>query len=189
MRARRTLDGLLREVQTSQRAASIDEAALLRRANQFVLPARHYESGTFDLVHYDFALGAGYLDRFRLVLEGTDLAPRLGQLGPFLIATRKPLNELIVTGPFGVVVVDKESPVLLVDMSESQPQAATTYVNEFKEAVRVTLPAQTDTLEPLRASFASGLIKAGEALPFIAQALAGTRHLLAPPPVVRGVAP
>lgn len=186
VRARKALGGLLREVQANQRAASIGEAALLRRANQFVLPARHYEAGVFGLEHYDFALGAGYLNRFRLVLDGPEFAPRLARLGPFLIASRKPLDELVIIGPFGAVVVDQASPVLLVDMTESQPQAAATYINEFKEAVRVTLPAETDTFDPLRAHFASALLKLGEALPFVAQSLASTRRMLAPLPAARG---
>jgi hypothetical protein len=71
-------------------------------------------------------------------------------------------------------------------VSVKPEQAAPAYINEFKEDVRVNVPTQTETLEPLRASTASGLTKVGEALPLIAQAFASTRNLLVPAPDARG---
>jgi hypothetical protein len=182
LRARQCLDGLLRETQASQRASSITEADLLQRANQFVLPARGYEKGAFRLEHYDFALAAGYLNRFQLALSKPEFAERLARLGPFLIASPLPLNELVKLAPDGRLVVDTSAPVLLVDMTESNPKAAPAYLNAFKDAVRTGLPEETTTLEPLRARFASVVLTTAEALPFVAEAYAGTRKLLAAPP-------
>ena len=196
LQARKSLGGLLNEVQATQVAASIDEAALLRGANQFVLPARRgaAEPGSvdrpgaqrFSIDQYDFELAAGYLNRFRLVLDGPEFAPRLARLGPFLIATQKPVGEIVTQSADGSISIDRTAPVLLIDLTGSRPEAAPIYVEGFKQAVRFVLPQQSTSFQPLRAQFASVLIRFGEALPFVAEALASTRRLIDPAPAARG---
>jgi len=175
-RARRALANVLREVQASQTAQSLGEAGLLRQANQFVIPARDYRGGEFALGHYDFALSAGFLNRVRVALNDEALRRRLDQLGPFLIATRRPLNEMS-----SAEVGDRSDPpvlVMLVDMSGAHPEAMAAYINGFKDAVRNTAPERLRQLSPLRAEFASLLLKLNEALPFVAEAFADTNKML-----------
>ena len=199
LQARKSLAGLLNEVQATQTAASIDEAVLLRGANQFVLPARRSAAGPesaqrpgvqrFSTDEYDFDLAAGYLNRFRLVLDGPEFAPRLARLGPFLIATQKPVGEIVTQSADGSIAIDRAAPVLLIDLTGSRPEAAPIYVDGFKQAVRFALPQQTASFQPLRAQFASVLIRFGEALPFVAEAVASTRSLIDPAPAARGALP
>lgn len=179
--AHAALAGLLREIQASQRAASVADGALLAQANQFVLPARGYAHGAFELRHYDFALAADHLNRARLVLSAAEYGRRLAGLGPFFVATRKPLGELVQPAPGGGWALDTASPVLLVDMTGAHPKAMAAYVNSYKTAVRETLPEQTASLQPLRARFASAVLRLAEAVPFVAEAYASTSRLLHAP--------
>lgn len=175
-KARQALGNVLREVQSGQSAASLGEAGLLRQANQFVIPARDYSGGDLGLEHYDFALSAGFLNRVRVALNDEALRRRLDQLGPFLIATLRPLNEQSVAADG--MPRDSSALVMLVDMSGAHPEAMAAYINGFKDAVRKTLPGRFQQLSPLRAEFASLLLKTNEALPFIAEAYADTNKML-----------
>lgn len=178
--ARRALAALLREIQAGQPTSGVPERELLARTNQFVVPARGYTQGPLTLAQYDFALSAAHLNRFRLVLDSPDQQDRLAGLGPFFIATRKPLYELVHQGADGRWIVDTASPILLVDMTRAHPDAMATYTNTYRDAVRAALPESTTTLAPLRARFASALLKTAEAVPMVAEAYASTAKLLKP---------
>lgn len=181
-RAREALEGLLHEIQASQPTTAMSEPDLLREANQFVLPAHGYDKGAFRLEHYDFQLAAGYISWFKIVLAETEIWSRLDRLGPFLVAARKPLAELVNRHADGTVTVEAGAPLLIVDMSDAHPKAAPAYMNAFKDAVRGVMPTETMTLEPFRARLASLLLTTNEALPFVAEAYAGTRKMLLPTP-------
>jgi hypothetical protein len=174
VQARRALGELLQEVQAAQRASSIHESELLRQANQFVIPARGYTTGMLSLEQYDFGLAAEHLNRFRLALPDPAVRKQLEGLGPFFIATLEPLDELVRTLPDGSTHVNANVVALLVDMSGSHPKSMPAYVNAFKDAVRGEVPTQFTTLSPLRARFASAVVDLGEAVPFVAEAYAGT---------------
>ncbi|WP_428424254.1 hypothetical protein [Methylibium sp.] len=176
--ARRALELLLREVQAGQAAATIADAAVLRQANQFCLPARDYTGGLFTLKHYDFTLATTYVNQLRLALQPVpELAGRLAGVGPFLVGTRRPLGEIVARSPQGAPVIDTASPVLLVDLSGQHPKAMPAYVTAYKEAVRDIDAQRTAVLQPLRPAFASAVLKVNEALPFVAEAYAGTRKM------------
>lgn len=179
-RARRALGELLQEMQASQPASSIQEAELLRKANQFVIPARGGTTGALDLEHYDFVLAAQYLNRFRLLLPDPAARARLEGLGPFFLATLQPLDALVRTLPDGSTRMETDLAALMVDMTGAHPKSIPVYVGAFKDAVRKELPSQFTTLSPLRARFASILVDTGEALPFVAEAYAGTLKVFAP---------
>ncbi len=101
-------------------------------------------------------------------------AKQLEGLGPFFIATLEPLDELVRTLPDGSTHVNANVVALLVDISGSHPKSMPAYVNAFKDAVRGEVPTQFTTLSPLRARFASAVVDLGEAVPFVAEAYAGT---------------
>lgn len=173
--ARRALDELLKEVQAAQPVASIADKEVLARVNQFCIPAQGYTAGRLTLEHYDFALASNYMNRIRLVPLPTDMAERLSGVGPFLIGTRKPLAEIVVRAPDGALTIDTRSPVLLMDLSGQHAKSMPAYVKAYKEAVRSIDPSRSAMLQPLSPRIASEVLKLNEALPFVAEAYAGTQ--------------
>ena len=147
------------------------------RANQYLLPAPAGHADRVTLSVYDIELATEYLNLMKLALAEHDFAERLASTGPFLIALRKPLPEFAVRGKDGRLRFDPNSPVLLIDASDSHPKSMPAYVTAFTEAVRMELPTETSELRPLRPAFASALLRTSEALPFVAEAYAGSRKL------------
>ena len=128
---------------------------------------------TSDL--YDFDLASSYLNRMRLVALPADMTEHLSRGGPFLIGTRKPLAEIVVRAPDGALTIDTQSPVLMMDLSGMHPKSMPAYVKAYKEAVRSIDPGRSAMLQPLGPRIASEVLKLNEALPFVAEAYAGTQ--------------
>ncbi|WP_157636192.1 hypothetical protein [Burkholderia ubonensis] len=174
-RARQGLDQLIQEVQAGQQLGEGQgnlTLQMLEQANQFCIPATDRSLKKVTLAEYSFSLAAEYLNTFRVVLrENEQLSKSLSGVGPFLIATRKPVGELVSQGAQGTI--DTNSPVLVMDMSGRHPDAIAEYVNAFKVAVRKDV-ADTAQLKPLRPTIASYLLIVNEAIPLVAEAYAGT---------------
>jgi len=175
LEARRALDELLKEVQAGQPVASIADKELLVRVNQFCVPVRGQSSGRLTSDLYDFDLASSYLNRMRLVALPADMTEHLSRGGPFLIGTRKPLAEIVVRAPDGALTIDTQSPVLMMDLSGMHPKSMPAYVKAYKEAVRSIDPGRSAMLQPLGPRIASEVLKLNEALPFVAEAYAGTQ--------------
>lgn len=180
-RAYRALVNLLAEVQAGQSVGSGDDpnwtTAVLARTNQFCIPAAVDQARPIGPGDYDLRRAAAYLNVFKLALEANEaMAQRLGDTGPFLLATRKPIGEIVTQDAQGAVRVDTSAPILLVDLSARHEDAVPAYVTAFKQAVRKGVAGST-VLRPLRAEFASFFLDANEAMPFVAEAYAGTRKL------------
>lgn len=181
-RAVRALARLLREVQASQPILPTAggpqlSPAVLARANQFCVPLRAASSTPVTPENYDFDLARRYRDTFLLLVdEQPEMARSLHSLGPFLVATRKPLAEMMSLRPDGRAEVDTESPILLVDMSGRHEESMSVYVLAFREAVREQVAGRS-VFRPLSPAFASRVLELNEALPLVAEAYAGTKRL------------
>lgn len=178
-RAYKALVQLLAEVQEYQSLPSGGDPRwtpeMLAGANQFCIPAADATLKKITPADYDLALAAAYLRQFAFALESHDeMSAHLRGVGPFLLATRKPVGEIVTRDAQGSLRVDTSTPILLVDMSGSHEASVPVYVNAFKKAVRNGV-AGTAVLRPLRAEFASILIDLGRAVPFVAEAYAGTK--------------
>ncbi|SFG70623.1 hypothetical protein SAMN05518865_116126 [Duganella sp. CF458] len=174
--ARDALAILLAEIQASQSASTVGGAGLLQHANQFVVPAQHYQGGKLTLAEFNFVKSVAILNRVRMALA-PDMRARLDRPGPFLLAMRRPINE------FSVAANEMAKPsvlVMLVDMSGAHRKAVPVYLSGFKAAVREGLPDNFTRAPVLRAEIASVALRANEAIPFIAAAYADTGKLLAP---------
>jgi hypothetical protein len=181
-RAQRALLALLEEVQAGAHLRPGDDPNLmpaqLMSANQYCIPFNGQPSESVNLLNYDRSLASAYLSEFKLVLAANDeMAKRLAGPGPFFLATRKPVGELVTWDAQGTPKIDSSSPVLLMDMSGKHERTIPVYVAAFQDSIRKNLTDSSATLQPLSPEFASVLIKAGEALPFISEAYAGTKKL------------
>ncbi|NVH74207.1 hypothetical protein FSB08_17025 [Paraburkholderia sp. JPY432] len=177
-RAEAALEVLIQKVQDGQELTDSKSGLtplLLQQANQFCIPATSQNLSKITRSEYSYSLAAGYLNLFRVALsENENLTESLAGVGPFLIATRKPVGELWSTDAQGKQVIDTTSPILVMDMSGRQPDAIPEYVNAFKSAVRDDV-ALTSEIKPLRPAIASFLLTLNEAIPMVAEAYAGTR--------------
>ena len=150
-------------------------AADLDRTNAFCIPARRPVAGIVDLPGYDFELAGHYLNAFRVALEGNPpLAKHLDAVGPFLLATREPIGEILRRDANGVPHVKSGAPVMVVDMSGRHEDAIPVYVSAFNDAVSKDLQGTT-VLASLRADFASAVLVLNRAVPFVADAYAKAR--------------
>lgn len=177
-RAEQALEVLIQEVQAGQELIGGENdltPLMLEQANQFCIPATAQTLTRITPAEYSYSLASDYLSAFRVVLsENIDLTRSLAGVGPFLIATRKPIGELFSTDVQGRQVIDTTSPILVMDMSGRHPDAIPAYVSAFKAAVRDDVAATTE-LRPLRPTIASFLLTINEAIPMVAEAYAGTK--------------
>ena len=181
-RAERSLSVLLQEVEAGQQLHRGDDPQLmpaqLALANQYCIPAKGAATSSVNLESYDRALASSYLSMFKLVVEANDdMARSLAGPGPFLVALRKPLPDLLTRDAQGRWVVDSTSPVLLLDMSGRHERTMPVFVTAFQESIRRNLTGSSERLRPLSPAIASFLIDMGQALPVISEAYAGTRKL------------
>ena len=173
--ARKALEELLKEIQSGQTADSITDRELLARVNQFCVPAHGYSAGRLTLDQYDFELASSYLNRIRFVTLPRDMADRFNDVGPFFIGTRKPLSEIVTRSADGTLTIDSQSPLLVMDLSGRHRGSMPEYVLAYKRAVRNIDPGRSALLQPLRPFIASEVLKLNAALPFVAEAYAGTQ--------------
>jgi hypothetical protein len=191
-RAWLALEQLLKEVQAGQ-AMGADAAGLpaevLAQANQYLIPAvaSALQAGTPPSAQperqrvtpegYDADLSRAHLNLFRMAVQGDERMIRsLSGVGPFLVATRKPLGEIVARNAAGALSIDSASPILLIDMTGRHDKAMPAYVSAFQEMVRKDVVGRTSP-GLLLESIGSSLLKVGEALPFVAEAHAGTTRL------------
>jgi hypothetical protein len=179
LRSRRGLFELLKEVQAGQAADNVRDAELLARTNQFCIPSTAKSDQRVDESTFGFELASEYINYFKLALGGREvLLSRLDNVGPFLIATRLPLGEIVRRNPDGRLSVDVTAPVLLIDLSGEHPKAMPSYAKAFKEAVRRDEVVESKRLTPLRPAFASAVLKLNEAIPFVVEAFASARNAI-----------
>jgi len=175
--ARSALKELLNEVQLRQRIEAVKPPELLEHANQYCVPSRNYSHGVFELRHYDFDLANEYLNAARVAFsKHPALTAHLTKVGPFLIGTRKPISE-VVSRTGGETRIDSGSPVVLVDLTGRHPKSMSAYIRAFEESSRKLEQSDSTVLAPLRPAFASAVLRVNEAVPFVAEAYAGTEKM------------
>ncbi len=177
--SRSVTEALLREVKLLPRSADLD-TKILSRANVFYIPTRRgqFASAT-ELEKFNFNLSDVYRHRIiGLLSDREDLAQALSGRGPYLVAFRKPVSEIDRSIEVQNNSVRLGNEVLLIDMSEATPESVTVYISSFKRAVRDESIANDTTLAPLRARFASALVRLNRAIPFMAEAYAGVASKL-----------
>ncbi|WP_246795946.1 hypothetical protein [Burkholderia perseverans] len=158
--AKASLGSLLLEVQAGQRLAPHDSsisAEMLAQMNQFCIPASSSAANNISLDRYNFSLSKDYLNAFRMLLRKyPKIKKRLHGVGPFLVATHKPINELLANHG----KASPGSPILLMDLSGQEPKSISGYVSSYKEAVRKDF-SETGEIGSLRSRIASFLLKVG----------------------------
>ena len=175
-RARRSLFELLKEVQSLQSASGIRDAELLRRANLFCIPTAGKSYEQVNEKNFSFDLASLYLNQFRLLLiEQGEISEHLNGTGPFLIAVREPVNEIVTRIRTGRLQADRNPPVMLIDLSGAHPRSIPMYVNAFKDSVRREDVVESKVLTPLHPAFVSILLKINEAIPFVGEAYASMK--------------
>jgi hypothetical protein len=170
-KARANLKALVREVRAMDAAGAKDPTLI--NANLFLVPARGDERA--QEAPYDYQLSGVYRTTFAGLVEGrTELDGKLNGFGPFLVATRLPLNEII-----GIAASKNTTPgnthIVLIDLADAEPQSVVVFISIFKDTIRKKDVLADARLEPLRADLASSLARANEAIPFIGSAYAGVK--------------
>lgn len=170
LHARENLEALVREVRSFDPAST----SPLIEANLFLIPALGAPSAAS--ASYDFQLSDAYRRAFAaLVVTRPELAGRLGGSGPFLIATRMPIDEVIRFSQQSNPPIGANTNVVLIDLTDAEPQSVVVFVSIFKDTIRRTDVVADARLEPLRAHIVSELVRVNAAIPFIGTAYAGVK--------------
>jgi len=167
-----TLAAVLRQ---SVAESSHPSAAASRGAtNLFCLPATQAGT-TLVLKNYDFILAQQYLSDFRFLLAGDkNIQPRLvGEAGPFLIATLRPLAGIVKTQDGQMKLTDAQAPILFIDLSRTHIQVINEMVEAFKREVVDTKMDRKKRFSPLRVTLIDLLKKADDQVTPIKEAVAG----------------
>lgn len=174
--AKITLEKLLDEVRHVQRVLQV-EKDLFVRVNQFCVPGHGPDSEPPTLKNYNFSLASNYMNWIKKIALLPEMAVHLRNVGPFLVATREPLGEIIAERGNGTLTINMHSPVLLMDLSGRHPMSMGDHFRAYKDTVQKIDPAQNALLEPLRPKIASLLLELNVAIPFVAEAFAGTQEV------------
>jgi hypothetical protein len=181
-RARAALAKLLALVQKSEQGSSQSIPSMMAaHVNQFAIPTKaDVASDTrIGLDQYDFKLGASYRQWFQVI---TAKDPALGNAlsgpGPYLVATRVPIAQLIAENN-GQRAVVADSPILVMDMSGYSDVAVPYFVDSFKAAVAIAQPASAK-LTPMKPLIVEFLKTANQALPILAEFWSKTRKNFEP---------
>ena len=173
-RARSALLALLAEVQETTRVrpgSAPFPPPIAATMNQFCIPslAADLDAATITLDQYDFDLATQYRDWFQVMLAGNaQLRGAMRHSGPFLVATRRPMDELVATVA-NARVVTLDSPVLVMDMSGYPPEAVPYFVDAFMDAVAATRPLATGALKPLKPRIVAYLSAINQGIPMVAE--------------------
>jgi hypothetical protein len=162
LHARANLDALVAEARAFDKAK---QGNSLKAANLFCIPAK--ETGGANGAPYDYRLARSYRQRIQeLLADQSQLRDRLGGIGPFLVATRLPVNEIVREGS------SRDNNIVLIDLSGAEPQSVIVFLNEFKNAVRRDDVLADKQLVPLRPAIVSALLRINAAIPFVGDAYA-----------------
>jgi hypothetical protein len=170
LHARENLEALVREVRSFDPAS----VSLLNEANLFLIPALAAANAASG--PYDFQLSDAYRLAFvALVATRPELAGRLGGPGPFLIATRIPIDEVIRFSQQTDPPAGANTNIVLIDLTDAEPQSVVVFVSIFKDTIRRDDVVADARLAPLRALVVSELVRVNAAIPFIGAAYAGVK--------------
>ena len=170
LHARANLDALVAETRTLE-SSSDPRAPPLQAANLFCIPAK--APARVGGAPYDYQLARLYRQNIQgLLANQPQLRSRLDGVGPFLVAARLPLNEIIRKDSQGLPRVDQEGHVVIIDLSSAEPASIVIFVKEFKTAIRRDDVLADRELAPLRPAIVSALLRVNAAIPFIAGAYA-----------------
>lgn len=145
--------------------------------NLFCLPANQnfVSELKFDRTTYGFPLAQQYLTDFRFLLAGDNaILPQLvGDAGPFLIATLRPLGGIVKTEGGQMKIADAQSPILFIDLTHTHHQVIAEMVDAFKLEVINTKMDRKKRFHPLRVALIDLLKKADDHVTPIKEAVAG----------------
>jgi len=172
--ARASLQALLAEVEETTQVhngTAPFAPPIAATMNQFCIPtlAANLDATTITLAQYDFDLSTQYRDWFQVMLAGNArLRGAMQHSGPFLVATRAPMNELVASVA-SQRAVTLDSPVLVMDMSGYPPEAMPYFVDAFRDAVASTRPLPTGALKPLKPKIVAYLSAINQGIPLVAE--------------------
>jgi hypothetical protein len=149
----------------------------LGNVNQFVVPARDVMTSSISLANYDFDLAHDYVAWFASALrQAPEVQIKLQGLGPFLVATKKPLWQLMAWN--GVIwKVSVSEPILVFDLSGATLSAVPLYVSEYKKIIADGV-LSTSSPTSWKADLANFLVRVGDALPRAVAATAQAGEIL-----------
>ena len=132
--------------------------------NLFCLPSvRRPNEGVF----FDYGLAGEYREAFAKVLaHDKTVYYKLDRPGPFIIATTKPVNELMTSA---------RSDALLIDLSDVDTKSVVVFLNEYKKHIRQTPVSGAQELSSWRGKIVSALLGVNAAVPFISNAYASAK--------------
>ncbi|HUW50276.1 MAG TPA: hypothetical protein VMV75_04595 [Sulfuricella sp.] len=170
-----TLEAVLRQ---SLPESSYPSSAQTRGAtNLFCLPAnqRFVSRPKPDRETYDFPMAQQYLADFRFLLAGDKaILPRLvGDAGPFLIATLRPLGSIVKTEGGQMKIAEPQAPILFIALTHTHHQVIAEMVDAFKLEVIDTKLDRNKRFRPLRVALIDLLKKADDQVTPIREAVAG----------------
>ncbi|SEB25774.1 hypothetical protein [Variovorax sp. YR216] len=170
IKARANLKALVKEVRAMDQGGVFDPTVV--NANLFLVPSK---VGMAQDASYDFQLAGVYRTTFADLLQGrTELEGKLAGLGPFLVATRLPVNEIVEISASGNATPGNTH-MVLIDLTDAEPQSVVVFISIFKDTIRKKNVLSDAKLEPLRATVVSLLVQANQAIPFIGSASAAVR--------------
>ncbi len=175
------LASLLDTVGRSEDLASAEENQVRSQqdTNLFLIPALTANQPNAGLANYSIGVSRVYLDYFsRALAQNQKLHKRLRKYGPFLLATLKPIGEIVQIQADGSTRIDTHQPILLVDMSTAHEKSVAEVVRTFKNHVADTPMTDTTAFEPLRLRLISTLLKLNDAIPLVSNAVAGSCGLV-----------
>lgn len=144
--------------------------------NLFLIPSQSSSTQSLALKDYSVNLSRAYLSYFTKFLQNNqNLRQRLENKGPFLIATRKPISEIVQVSPDGKqLIVQGEQPVLLVDMSKAHEKSVDEIVRTFRNHLQSAGLVEAEAFEPMRLKLVSLLLKLNDAITVVNTAVASS---------------
>lgn len=176
--AHAALGKVLLEVAAFSPMPSVGAYAIpLGSVNQFVVPALSVKSASPMLNNYDFDLAHDYVAWFASALSRAPKVQGVLQgLGPFLVASRKPLPQLLTWNgnSWNVSVAE---PILVFDLSGAALSAVPLYVSAYKKIIARGV-IETSSPTSWRADLGNFLASVGDVLPRAMAATANTGEIL-----------
>ncbi len=144
--------------------------------NVFLIPANAAGIANAQLENYNIGVSRQYLEYFNSALSNNKpLHKQLRKSGPFLLATLKPIGEILKVSADGTSYqIDRSQPILLVNMTGAHEKSVAEVVRTFKNHVADVPLSGTTAFEPLRLKLVSMLLKLNDAIPIVNNAVAGS---------------
>ena len=174
-RYEKTLKAILE--QSTPESVRPPAASVKGNINLFCIPANelYLSRLALDRGAYGYQLSQDYLDDFRLLLrqDKVILPALVSNAGPFLIATLKPLGDIVAMDNRRVQIKEPGAPLLLVDLTHTHERVIGEMVDAFKRQTVDKEMKQSERFKSLRVALINLLLEADDQVTPVKQAVAG----------------